>query len=216
MPTILSTKKLDKHQEQLMLNANISFVSYDAIRISFYKELLFPQKVENAIVTSKNTWQAIKDKISIKNAFVVGIKTTQLLQESGIEIIESTDYGKDLAQKICSTHSAKEFHFFCGKQRRDELPTQLKINNISFTETQVYDTLENHREFSQEFDGILFFSPSGVKSFCAVNDIKSATAFCIGTTTAKEAEKYTKNIIIANQPTIENVIVQVVKTYKND
>ncbi|MGO1584442.1 uroporphyrinogen-III synthase [Mesonia sp.] len=216
MPTILSTKKLDKHQEQLMLNANISFVSYDAIRISFYKDLLFPQKVENAIVTSKNTWQAIKDKISIKNAFVVGIKTTQLLQESGIDIIESTDYGKDLAQKICSTHSAKEFHFFCGKQRRDELPTQLKKNNISFTETQVYDTLENHREFSQEFDGILFFSPSGVKSFCAVNDIKSATAFCIGTTTAKEAEKHTKNIIIANQPTIENVIVQVVKTYKND
>jgi len=216
MPTILSTKKLDKHQEQLILNANINYVMYDAIRISFNEKINLPQEVEYAIVTSKNTWKAIKDKVAIQKAFVVGIKTTQLLQESGIEIIESTDYGKDLAQKICSAHSSKEFHFFCGKQRRDELPTQLKINNISFTETQVYDTLENYKEFSQEFDGILFFSPSGVKSFCAVNDIKSATAFCIGTTTAKEAEKHTKNIIIANQPTIENVIVQVVKTYKND
>ncbi|MDT0294415.1 uroporphyrinogen-III synthase [Mesonia ostreae] len=216
MPTILSTKNLIKHQEQLLLHAGINYVSYDAIRISFNENVDIPKKVGHAIVTSKNTWQAIKDKVAIKKAFVVGIKTTQLLQESGIEIIESTDYGKDLAQKICEHHSGKEFHFFCGKQRREEMPTLLKKNNISFTETQVYDTLPHPKKFAQEFDGILFFSPSGVKSFCAVNDIKSATAFCIGTTTAKEAEKHTKNIIIANQPTIENVIVQVVKTYKYD
>jgi len=39
MPTILSTKKLDKHQAQLLLHAGINYVSYDAIRISFSKNI---------------------------------------------------------------------------------------------------------------------------------------------------------------------------------
>lgn len=216
MPTVLSTKKLDKHQESLLLNVGISYVSYDAIHISFIKDFSFPKKAKNAIITSKNTWNAIKEKVTIKNAFVVGKKTTKLLQEKPIKIIESTDYGKDLARKICDAHPTKEFYFFCGKKRRDEIPSMLNTNNISFTEIHVYDTLENHKTFQQEFDGILFFSPSAVKSFSANNNLKSATAFCIGTTTAKEVEKHTHNIIIANQPTIENVIVQVVKKYKND
>ena len=216
MTTILSTKKLDKHQESLLLNAGISYVSYDAIRISPIPICSFPKEVKNAIITSQNTWKVIKDKVSIENAYVVGEKTSQLLSKNDINIIESQDYGKDLAHKLCESHNNEEFYFFCGKKRRNEIPQKLKENNISFTEIQVYDTLGNHKEFKQEFDGVLFFSPSAVKSFFAVNTLKSAIAFCIGTTTAKELEKHTNHIIIANQPTIENVIVQVVKKYKND
>ena len=85
---------------------------------------------------------------------------------------------------------------------------------IGFKEITVYKTELNIQEFQQEFDGILFFSPSAVKSFTSKNTIGDSTAFCIGETTAAEAKKHTKNMQIATKPSIENVIVQVVKTLK--
>jgi uroporphyrinogen-III synthase len=104
--------------------------------------------------------------------------------------------------------------FSAEKKRRDELPEILKLENIKCKEIEVYSTGLNPREFPQEFDGILFFSPSAVQSFTAENQLKNTIAFCIGETTATEAKKHTKNIIIATKPSIENVIVQVAKYSK--
>ena len=47
------------------------------------------------------------------------------------------------------------------------------------------------------------------------NTLKSSTAFCIGTTTAAAAEVFSDTIVLANKPTIENVLVQVIKTFNN-
>jgi uroporphyrinogen-III synthase len=38
--------------------------------------------------------------------------------------------------------------------------------------------------------------------------------FCIGETTAEALHKITKNIIIADQPTVEDVIEDVIEEYK--
>ena len=78
----------------------------------------------------------------------------------------------------------------------------------------VYETKQKSYKINQAFDGILFFSPSGVKSFLENNALDNKTCFCIGTTTAKALENRTKNIIIASQPTVENVIDEVIKYYK--
>ena len=72
----------------------------------------------------------------------------------------------------------------------------------------------NLKKFESKFDGILFFSPSGVQSFTEQNRLNS-TAFCIGETTASKAKKHTHEIIIASKPSIENVIVKVVKKLKS-
>jgi len=90
----------------------------------------------------------------------------------------------------------------------------LKKKKIKFQEIEVYKTSLNPKPFSQEFDGILFFSPSAVQSFTAENELKNSTIFCIGKTTASEAKKHSNNIITATKPSIENVIVQVVKYFK--
>ena len=75
----------------------------------------------------------------------------------------------------------------------------------------------NPMKFHQLFDGILFFSPSGVQSFMVENSMESAMAFCIGETTASEAKKHTENVVIANSTSIESVIAKSVKTLlKND
>ncbi|MDT0645546.1 uroporphyrinogen-III synthase [Zunongwangia sp. F260] len=214
MPTLLSTKKLSTAQKQLVLNSGLRFVEYDAIQIDFvdFKAI----SVENAIITSKNTAKAvIKNNISIQKCFCVGEKTSEVLKNHNYKIVEVADYGRNLANIVLNKYSDQSFSFFCGNKRREEIPSVLKENHIAFEEIEVYKTRLNFQHFQQEFDGILFFSPSAVQSFTKENQLKDSIVFCIGKTTASEAKKHTENIVTATKPSIENVIVQAVKNLKS-
>jgi uroporphyrinogen-III synthase len=215
MASVLSTKKLSLSQKQLLLNSGKGLVEYDAIQIDFIDFKTDSGLIQNAIITSKNTVKAIlKKDLKIKNCFCVGEKTASFLRRNNFNVTEIANYGVDLAQIIVEKYLDEQFTFFCGNERRDELPAILKKNNVNFDEIEVYKTKLKPKQFEREFDGILFFSPSGVKSFVSENKLNKSIAFCIGTTTASEAKKYTNNIVIANKPSIENVIVQAVKYFK--
>ena len=56
---------------------------------------------------------------------------------------------------------------------------------------------------------------SGIRSYLLENTLGESTLFCIGNTTASEAQKHSKNIIVANKPTVENVLVQAINNYKH-
>lgn len=211
MPTVLSTKKLTEPQRSLLLQAGVGLVEYDAIAIEFV-DFETKEQIENVIITSQNTVNALVEKnVQIKNCFCVGVKTKAMLEANGFEVKVMTDYGKELAEIIVKEYAGEAFTFFCGNLRRDELPTMLKENKVDFDEVEVYKTILKPKKFERSFDGVLFFSPSALESFAKESQLKNTTAFCIGTTTAAEAEKHTNNIVIATKPTIENVIVQVVK-----
>jgi len=211
MPAVLTTKKLTEAQRGLLLQAGIGLVEYDAISIEFV-DFEAKEQIENAIITSQNTVKAlVKKNVQIKNCFCVGEKTKALLEANRFEVKVMTNYGKELAEIIVKEYVHEAFTFFCGNLRRDELPSILKENKVAFTEVEVYNTVLKPKKFDRTFDGVLFFSPTAVESFMKENQLKNTTAFCIGSTTAAEAEKYTNEIIIASKPTIENVIVQVVK-----
>lgn len=214
MRTVLSTKILAPHQKNLLLNSGIALVEYNAIKIEFIK-IEGQAEVINGIITSQNAAKAVIDhKLNIQNCFCVGEKTAGLLRENNYKVVEVADYGKLLAERIVEKFSSEDFSFFCGNMRREEVPSILRSNGIKLVEIEVYRTFLNLKEFNQEFDGLMFFSPSGVKSYLQKNSMKSSTAFCIGTTTAAEAGKFTDNIIIATKPSVENLVVQVVKKYK--
>lgn len=175
---------------------------------------------KNIIFTSKNAMKMVLKKLNpevltSKNLFCVGEKTAGFLEENDLPVKEMAFYGIDLAEKIVTEYVDEEFLFFCGKKRRPELPDYLKQEGIKLTEIVVYDTLPLPKKIEGFFEGVLFFSPSAVKSFCSKNELKDSTAFCIGKTTASEVKKYTQNFITANRPSIENVIVQVVKHFKS-
>ncbi len=215
MPTVLSTKKLTESQRILLLQAGIGLVEYDAIAIETL-DFQVGENIENAIITSQNTVKAIANKnVRIENCFCVGEKTKKLLEVSGYQVKIMAEYGKELAEIIIDQFAGQQFTFFCGNLRREELPEMLKENKIRFTEVEVYKTVLKPKKIDRTFDGILFFSPSAVESFTKENTLKNTKAFCIGTTTGAEVEKYTDKIILANHPTIENVIVQVVRYLKN-
>ena len=216
--SVLSTKKLKPGQRELLLNRGIGLVEMDFISI-----VPLPFEIhdisENIIFTSKNSVKAIlehprKKELKEKKIFCVGEKTSSFLKENGFKVSKMANYGANLASEIISNHSNEEFLFFCGKKRHDVLPEALKDAGVKLSQIEVYDTVPGPKKIDRIFDGVLFFSPSAVRSYCSENDLEGSVAFCIGTTTSAEAEKYTDKIVLASTPSIENVIVQVVKYFK--
>ena len=211
---ILSTKKLSFAQRELLLNANFSLTQYSAIEI---ESLAFEvtHSVKNAIITSKNAAKAIiNKKINVAQCLCVGEKTKAILCKSNISVIKTCNTAKELADFIVANLKNEAFTFFSGNKRRDELPNTLKQHQISLEEITVYKTIETNEKITGLFNGILFFSPSAVRSFFSKNNHQDAILFCIGETTANEALNFSKNVITATKPTIENTIVQVVKYFK--
>lgn len=219
MPTVLSTKKLKENQKSLLLNAGVSLVEYNAINIDFIP-FEVPKIIENAIFTSQNAVLSIlNSEFRIQNCFCVGEKTKFALEVNGLNVIKMKEYASELADYIVENHKKNSFHFFCGNIRSEEIPSKLKANNIAFEEIQIYKTTLNPRKFERQFDAILFFSPSGVKSYFSNNSpLEGGTggclAVCIGNTTASEVRKYSKNVVIANATTVESVIAKTVKILK--
>lgn len=120
-----------------------------------------------------------------------------------------------LANLIIS-NGEKELVFFCGNLRRQELPSQLKENGIALTEIQVYHTVSVTQKLDTTYDGIMFFSPSGVHSFFEHNLIKSGTVcFAIGETTASVLRQYsTAKVRVAEFPTQESITNLVIEYYQ--
>lgn len=234
---ILSTKKLLPNQKQLLLEANFIVIEEDFIQTKTIDFEL--EKVnQNLIFTSQNGVQSILQhpkcadlipKLREKNVFSVGMKTKELLTENGFNVIAYTGYASDLAEIISLIYNKESFTFFSGNLRRDILPNTLKENQIEFNEIQVYETDLTSKKISspnpskgREFklDGILFFSPSAVESYLKSNTIKNEICFCIGETTAealipKLRDKKTENIVIADKPSVENVIAEVIEYFTN-
>lgn len=221
--SILSTKKLRVNQKQFLLNADFSVVEADFITTkSLQKSTLSGVEVINEalIFTSQNAVNAVLEfdnlsELKSKKVFCVGIKTKTLLEENGFTVEAYTGYAADLAEIISLVYADQSYSFFSGNLRRDVLPEMLKENGITFNEIEVYETILTPQKINSKADGILFYSPSGVESYVKENKITDEMCFCIGHTTAKALEQYTKNIIIANQPTVENVIIQCINYYKN-
>lgn len=219
---ILSTKKLLSNQKQFLLNANISVVEADFILINQTKFDIETVN-ENLIFTSQNAVLSLlenvisNEKLNLlkeKNVFCVGMKTKQLLEENGFNVIAYTGYAADLAEIITLIYRREKFTFFSGNLRRDTLPDALSNADVVYNEIMVYETSLTPQKISTPLDGILFFSPSAVESYLKNNKIKKEMCFCIGTTTAEAVAKVTENIVIANQPTVENTIIQCINEYK--
>jgi uroporphyrinogen-III synthase len=216
---ILSTKNLLPYQKQELIDANFSVIDEDFIETTS-KDFKLDKINENIIFTSQNSVKSILqhskvEDLKSKNVFCVGIKTKDFLTENGFNVVVYTDYASDLAEIISLIYKKEFFTFFSGNLRRDVLPNTLKENEISFNEIEVYETNLKPKKITSKLDGILFFSPSAVESYLIENKINKETCFCIGETTAKVLEnKIITNIIVAENPSVENVIDEVIEYYK--
>ena len=217
MIQILSTKKLAKSLKKKLSAASISCVEKNFIKTS---SLPFdkPELNDYLIFTSK---KAVKSVLKSKNKYVfskpclcVGEKTKKKLLKNKFEVIEGTDYAADLIKIIDKKYKTNTFTFFCGNIRRNTIPDYLQQNEIKYNEITAYTTTLKPRLIKKNYEAVLFYSPSGVNSFLEHNSIEDKICFCIGTTTADALENKTDKIVLASQPTIENVITAVLNYYQ--
>lgn len=215
---ILSTKKLLPGQRQFLLNAGLNVIEADFISIEF-KKFLTGNIRHNLIFTSRNAFESFllgagTENYTNNKIFCVGSKTEKAITDAGFNAVASADYAEELARIITGDYKNEPFTFFSGSMRRDTLPEALKNAGVDFNEIEVYKTALTPQQVKPGLSGILFFSPSGVESYLKENTISNETCFCIGTTTAAALEGITQNVVIANKPTVENVIIQCINYYK--
>ncbi len=215
---ILSTKILSPLQKQELTKAGIEVIEADFIKTE-NKPFELKNLNESLIFTSQNAVHSVlsnpkSEELKSKNVYCVGLKTKILLSENGFNVVAYTGYASDLAEIITLVYRNESYTFFSGNLRRDTLPSALKEAEIKFNEIQVYDTSLQPQKIKANPQAILFFSPSGVESYLKDNTINKQLCFCIGETTAEALHKVTKNIIIADQPTVEDVIEDVINEYK--
>ncbi|MES2329474.1 MAG: uroporphyrinogen-III synthase [Bacteroidota bacterium] len=222
---ILCTRPVEKlqvekaKQKGIVLDA-FSFIETEAIEnIEVQQEIEWASVEEATVVfTSMNAVEAVTgmldDFVPAWRIYCMGHRTKQLVTAYfGEQAIAATaDNASELADEIIESDEAEEIIFFCGNQRREELPLKLRKHNISVNEIIVYETIAIEHVIDKVYDGILFFSPSAVESFFSKNKVSEQTVlFAIGNTTAKTIHRYSSNrIMISEQPGKDELIEQAI------
>jgi uroporphyrinogen-III synthase len=214
---ILSTKILLSNQKQVLLDAGFSVTEVNFIKTE-NSDFDLSGINDNLIFTSQNAAQSVllhpkAEELKSKKVFCVGMKTKALLEENGFNVEVYLDYASDLAEIITLIYAKETYTFFSGNLRRETLPKALKAAKVNFNEIKVYETTLTPQKIKMPVDGILFFSPSAIESYLKDNKIKNEICFCIGETTAEALDHITRNIIVADQPSVENVIEDVIEEY---
>lgn len=231
--TMLSTKKLDPSIVEKLKTEGIDITSEDFISVrpiidnTIIESILkfVSGGITDVAVTSRNAVEAFcghidREKSSNRFAlrfFSLDGATKKAIEQNaailGNNIISCASYAIELAQKIIGS-KVREVIFLCGNQRRDELPRLLNDHGIIVHEFVVYETSETPVALNTPFDGVMFFSPSGVRSFFTMNKLSpAAVCLSIGDTTADEIRKYTNNKIIAATVPTQEAIAEITITH---
>ncbi|MES2646724.1 MAG: uroporphyrinogen-III synthase [Bacteroidota bacterium] len=231
---ILSTRPLDETLLQEAV-ANgvcvdvISFIETVAIENDNTREAIerLSSEVYITIFTSMNAVDAVisqlQKKIPAWKIFCMGNTTRQLVEDyfGTSTVMASASNASELANSIIDwtkTHELnKPIVFFCGDQRRNELPGKLYQYGIELQEIIIYHTIETTHKVADAYDGILFFSPSAVHSFFKINTVSNKTLFfAIGETTASTIKEYTNNkIVIGDTPSKDDLLKKAVSWLSN-
>ena len=207
-------------------NINVDVISF--IETEPIDSIEVQQEIEQAyllsaavVFTSMNAVEAVAAQADEQepawNIYCMGHATKQLVIEYFGEerIVGTGDSATDLAELIIEEGVDDEVIFFCGDQRRDELPDLLRSNSIDVNEIVVYHTVPVPQKVAKSYHGILLFSPSAVDSFFKLNKVAGQTIFfAIGNTTANTIKKYTNNkIIISKKPEKEQMMIEVINYF---
>jgi uroporphyrinogen-III synthase len=152
--------------------------------------------------------------------YSIGNTTKELIEQYFGEhtIAGTANSAAALAEQIVVDDATDNIIFFCGDQRRNELPDILQKADINIQEVVVYQTILQPYKIEQAYHGILFFSPSAVHSFFINNTLPTATIlFAIGSTTATTIKQYCSNkIFVSPTPAKEKLVEEVMDFFVSD
>ncbi|GAA3631489.1 hydroxymethylbilane synthase [Flavivirga jejuensis] len=215
---VYSTKSFTEDQ-RLLFHEKVVSESSDFIKISLNRihPRFLKNEIQNVVITSKNAVESLitnysSAELQFKNIYCVGRRTKRLVENKIGKVTHFEKSAKKLAEYLVEYIEGTEVTYFCSDLRLDDLPTILTENNIKVNEVEAYQTKFDGIKVDDSVESAMFYSPSTVQSFVQKNNT-DVIAFCIGDTTAKEANKYFKDVRVAKVPTVESVIELINKHY---
>lgn len=219
--SILSTRPLNELLIQKAAANNIvidslSFISTEPILGQHLKDTILnlSQQSATVIFTSMNAVEAVAGYLGgyqpVWTIFCIGSATKKNINRYfyNSQITATANNASSLADKIIE-NNVQDAVFFCGDQRREELPNKLVQHNIYLNEIAVYTTTYSPQKITKNYNGILFFSPSAVKGFFLANTIyKDTLIFSIGTTTANSVRQFCTNTIVISDVADKETLVE--------
>ncbi|UFH30718.1 uroporphyrinogen-III synthase [Chryseobacterium sp. C-71] len=205
---ILFTKNIDSELLSKELGNDISAECVEVIRIENLNVEVFDLKNYSLIFTSSNGVKSFfenqfkpNEDFAAKNynkIYCVGEKTKREIRKNGFGTFKVLKNAETLSKFIIDNCVHEKFIHFCGNLAIDVLDKKLPLQNINYKKVTVYKTEELHPKISEKYDAIVFFSPSGVRSFLKNNPLNHSKIFSIGNTTSKELKKNTQQKIFTS------------------
>lgn len=179
-----------------------------------------PQKADAWIFTSKKAVKAISpminDFVVPPHVFAVGSKTAEKLEEIGLKVSIPEEYNAVALASMMQELDLRKVVHFCGNLQAADLG-KLLGEQVELTSVEVYRTkLTNHKmDDLDDFDAVLFMSPSAVDSFSHQNKVPDhIQAFCIGPTTEQAAEEAgIQNCITPEYSTLDSMMESIHQFY---
>lgn len=174
-----------------VLIESIPFITFEYLMPAMWLKHV-PKEADAWIFTSKKAVRAlkpmIKDLMIPNHIFAVGAKTAEQLEELGLEVTIPDEYNAVALANKMKELELKEVVHFCGNLKAADLP-KLLSGSTNVQSIEVYRTKKTaHKINADEFDGIVFMSPSAIESFSEQNSIpENRQVFCIGPTTEQAA-----------------------------
>lgn len=175
-----------------LTNKSLIFTSVNGVKAFF----------ENQFLANENFTKKDFNKI-----YAVGKKSKDALREKGFGTFKVKKNAEDLANFITKNNENENFLHFCGNIALDKLENKLSRENIGYKKVIVYETKLKYPVISKSFDEVVFFSPSGVRSFVQNNSINGKKIFSIGNTTTQEIQKHTaEKIYTSKESNLEDIL----------
>ncbi|PUZ29621.1 hypothetical protein DCC81_09315 [Chitinophaga parva] len=207
---ILSTKVLSEGVAALAARDHVVLDMQDFIDITF-----LPAAAVHELMASipEDAWVVFTSANASRSFASTGLQrphwrvaslqgATKAALPEGMHLARTAPDAAALAALLVQEPGLQEVYFCCGDMRRDTIPQQLQQHNIHVFEKVVYHNTATPHRIRETYDAVLFFSPTAVKSFFAVNALPATTiCFAIGSTTGAALQASThNNIITADSP----------------
>jgi uroporphyrinogen-III synthase len=227
--TILSTRWPEELLQQeaaeygIMLDA-IPFITTEPVEETVLSKKTEPwlNKEVNVVFTSRHAVESLSrilDRFPESwTCYCLSGATQNTVRKTwpGVTISGTAENANLLASQLGKISGNNEVLFFCGNLRRNELPEVLKGYNKNVVEITCYETQLTPVITERRYHGILFMSPSAVKSFFSVNNLPDETAiFAIGNTTAAEIKKITRHEPVISETPATGPLMQKIAEYFN-
>lgn len=222
---ILFTKNIDPFVISKELGRDISADYVEVIKVDPIQVTPFDLKNYSLIFSSvngvnsffKNQFKPNED-FTAKNynkIYCVGEKTKKELRKHGFGTFKVVRDAETLSKFIIGNCPHEKFLHFCGNLAIDVLDKSLPLQNIKYKKVTVYHTTETYPSIPEKYHAVVFFSPSGVRSFAKHNSLEGMKLFSIGETTSNELKKYTKEKIFTSEGRNLHSILEIIKKESN-